>query len=348
MLVKQIGKGSFSNVYLHNGTSGLYIIKEVNINLLVKKYNKYNLESDRKYYNDMLDNLINSEIDILKIINHINIVKYIDSKKSNGIYYISMEYCCYGDVYTLLKQKRYIDINKFARHITNALVYLKELNIIHRDIKLQNVLLDNNIYKLSDFGFACYDNKNECGENKNNILNEKYYKLCGSPMYMAPEIILNMNLLHNFTTKDSLRDTKLLFYDKLIDVWSFGLCLYELQTYTLPFPKVKDINQLVSFYSNKKLSQDYINARIHNEIKSEYKELIDNMLQIENRCDIVYINEFLEKTDYIDDSECLKQHIVYNNIEDVEEIYIKDSWEEINKDSIPNIIYKGFFDWIFN
>ena len=49
MLIKQIGKGSFSNVYLHNNGQGNFIIKEININLLVKKYDTRNDNEDKKY-----------------------------------------------------------------------------------------------------------------------------------------------------------------------------------------------------------------------------------------------------------------------------------------------------------
>lgn len=362
MLIKQIGHGSFSNVYLHNDGKGNYIIKEININLLVKKYDTRNNENDKKYYYDTLNKFIKSEIDILKTINNINIVKFIDCKNKEGIYYIYMEHCCYGDVYTILKQNGYINYKKFTRHITNALLYLRDLNIIHRDIKLQNILLDNNIYKLSDFGFACYDNL-ELHKNNRQIVGDlcdKYFKLCGSPMYMAPEIILNTSLLHNFTTKNRKKyNSNLLFYDKLIDVWSFGLCLYELKTKSLPFPKVKNINQLENFYNDSILSQQYINAKIYNNIDKESRELLDNILQInkDKRKDIVYISEYIENIeDIMNESECLKQHIIYNTLafgsesENLEE-NVTDSWQEIEyvSDIIDNNnIYTGFFKWFFN
>lgn len=70
---------------------------------------------------------------------------------------------------------------KILKHLIKALLYLKEKNIIHRDIKASNILVSNRIPKLADFGFAI---------NYSNIVNEKKL-LIGTPIYMSPEIYYN-------------------------------------------------------------------------------------------------------------------------------------------------------------
>lgn len=346
--IKQIGKGSFSNVFLYNDNFvGDYIIKEINLNLLVNKYNNRKNESDEKYYYTILDELINSEIDILTKIHHNNIVKYIDHSKKNGIYYISMEFCCDGDVYSLLKQNKEIKFNTFLKHTSNALMYLKEENIIHRDIKLHNILVNNNIYKISDFGFACYDNSElvKKGYSTNGVLCEKYYKLCGSPMYMAPEIILNAFLLDNFTMKSNRKKQNKLFYNINIDLWSFGLCLYELQTKSLPLPSAKSINDLEIFYNKKEEAQEYINNKVNDNIKLEWRELILKLLQVdkEKRANIIYVKNYKYKENIEKINEDLKQHIVYNTID----TNINDSWQEVDSSSSIYKEQNTIFNWFF-
>lgn len=357
-VIKQIGKGAFSNVYLCkkdkvNKNSSLllsidkymgileefdnpddfFIIKEINIDNLVRKYmnksraeilnriyshdsaslskqasvnitpysNKspvFNkeimkkLDTEEEYYYKRLKDLIDSEIEILKKLNHYNIIKYfssnIDMSNSNQIYCIKMEYCNYGDLYTILKKQTKdksilsnfklrnifggfedIFIKKFLKDTVSGLKYLHDLNIIHRDIKLHNVLIKNEVgnnflFKLSDFGFACFDIDTKLNESLNiseldfsaSALKKKYYKLCGTPYYMAPEIILNIEEFDQISTPQKvnernkfLDDKMVKFYDKKVDLWSYGICLYELIFNTLPFSGISDIHDLKDFFS---------------------------------------------------------------------------------------------------
>ena len=177
-----------------------------------------------------------------------------------------MEYCNYGDLYTILKKQTKdksilsnfklrnifggfedIFIKKFLKDTVSGLKYLHDLNIIHRDIKLHNVLIKNEVgnnflFKLSDFGFACFDIDTKLNESLNSeldfsasALKKKYYKLCGTPYYMAPEIILNIEEFDQISTPQKvtlgernkfLDDKMVKFYDKKVDLWSYGICLY--------------------------------------------------------------------------------------------------------------------------
>lgn len=330
-IIKQIGKGSFSNVHLckkkklgvgssllmlsgiyddndDDDDEDLFIIKEINIDNLVRKYVKksryelktqirynkhisgttsvsitpYNnnkkllqqLDSEEEYYNKKLSDLIDSEIEVLRKLKHENIIKYYSSDVKEQIYYIKMEYCQYGDLYSILKDYKISDfklrnsfngfegtfIKKFLKDTVNGLKYLHDLNIIHRDIKLHNVLVkkDNNqfLFKISDFGFACFDLDCQLNESlsvsdfdfSTSALKRKYYKLCGTPYYMAPEIILNIEEFEQLTT-DGVNSKHVKFYDKKVDLWSYGICLYELIFNMLPFSDIYDIHDLKKYFS---------------------------------------------------------------------------------------------------
>lgn len=334
--IKQIGKGSFANVYLfeqdimlssifNTTTNSYFIIKEIDVSKLINKYTKKNVHvntninkkiknlsvtppvnnitdnEEELYYNKKLKELINSEIRILNELNHDNIIKYYSSDCCNDIYSIKMEYCNLGDLYNILKGnnpdiefqkniyylKKYRNklggfndqfIKMFLKDTLNGLLYLAKLNIIHRDIKLHNILghinKNNIIFKITDFGFACYDNTVSKKPDK------KYYKLCGTPYYMAPEIILNIDKLDqliNFN-ESSLKEHKNI-YNKKIDIWGLGICLYELIFNSLLFNNVTNLNELSKFFSDDD-SQYIIKNKINQKtnLSPILKELILKML----------------------------------------------------------------------
>jgi serine/threonine protein kinase len=192
---KRIGKGSFSTIYKckHIHSNKIYALKEI---LIDKNKNKMNIKR---------------EFEIMRKLNHRNIVKIhdviIDTHLSN-IYFI-MDYYEYGDLSKFLNKKPLKEkfTQKYMIQLSNGLEYLLENNILHRDLKPQNILLSKNYdIKITDFGFATY-------YTKNTIINT----LCGSPMYMAPEII----------TKNG--------YDYKSDLWSVGIILYEMVHGYTPF-----------------------------------------------------------------------------------------------------------------
>lgn len=277
-IIKHIGKGSFSNVYLCKNNNidiktyddfcfintditicpDLFIVKEININTLVKKYirsnnipaqnfkksnvsiditpynKKCNIQtraSEYEYYFKKLQELIESEIEILNILDSKHIIKFYNWYKNDNVYYLLMEYCNMGDAYNFIKSKSNKNkrnsslIKEFILQIVDSLYYLHDNNIIHRDIKLHNVLLseenDKITFKLTDFGFACYDVSTICDENLdlNDLLSKKYFKICGTPFYMAPEIILNINKMENITYyKKQKNYDSYKFYNKSIDI----------------------------------------------------------------------------------------------------------------------------------
>ena len=216
-LTKLLGKGSFGEVYLSTkkGRPEYFATKKIDRKTADKP-------SFKKYFDN--------EISILKSLNHPNIVKLEEVKRTNNHYYIVMEYINGGGLSNCLK--KYMERHKKAfpeeivqhlmRQIIEGLYYLHSRKIIHRDLKLDNIMINfdteadkENLnmmkarVKIIDFGFAI------------RLTSEKKdltYSAVGSPINMDP-IILN---------KFSKRKDPNLGYDEKADIWSIGTVCYEL------------------------------------------------------------------------------------------------------------------------
>ncbi|XP_060787249.1 serine/threonine-protein kinase ULK1a isoform X2 [Neoarius graeffei] len=228
----------------------------------VKCINKKNLAKSQS--------LLGKEIKILKELKHENIVGLLDFQEISGCIYLVMEYCNGGDLAEYLHSKgslREDTIRSFLQQIASAMSVLRSKGIIHRDLKPQNILLSysagrrvtpNNIcIKLADFGFARYLQGNTMAAT-----------LCGSPMYMAPEVIMSQN------------------YDAKADLWSVGTIVFQCLTGKAPF-QASSPQELRMFYErNRKL-----NPNIPRETSSHLRHLLHGLLQRNHR-DRMDFNEF--------------------------------------------------------
>ena len=231
-LVKSIGKGAFGEVYLttRNGYNKLYATKKI-----PKK--KVEAPSIKKHLID--------ELEVLKTLNHKNIIKLETIKQTESNYYIISEYYNGGGLYDILKQYKAFYgrpfpeniVQHLMRQIIDAVVYLHQRKIIHRDLKLENILINyeseedkNNLnllnaeVKIIDFGFAT----KLIGSNLR-------YSILGSPINMDPILLTKLN---------NQNISYLIGYDEKADIWSLGTVCYEMVTGELVFP-VQNINQLV-------------------------------------------------------------------------------------------------------
>ena len=231
-LGKCIGQGSFGEVYLttRKGYNKLYATKKIS-------KQKIEVPSIKKHFLD--------EIEILKTLNHKNIIKLETIRQSQNNFYIICEYYNGGGLYDCLKQYkiRYGRpfpeniVQHFMRQIIDALVYLHQRKIIHRDLKLENLLInyeseeDKNNFnllkaevKIIDFGFAT----------KLNGANLRY-SILGSPINMDPILLTKLN---------NQNISYLIGYDEKADIWSLGTVCYEMVTGELLF-QVQNITQLV-------------------------------------------------------------------------------------------------------
>ena len=227
-----IGKGAYGDVYIGKNlkTNEIYAIKKIT---------KKQLESEIIYQ------YFNNEIFILKHLNHPNIISFKSLIDYKTDIYLLTEYCNGGNLEQAMKYhletfKRPISENIARYFIYNILIgitYLNKNNIIHRDIKSDNILLhyeneDDLIthnflkakIKIIDFGFARYLEQDELAGS-----------LVGTPMYMEPSILK--------TFLNSKRRVVDGFYDKKVDVWSLGILTYELLIGIVPFiaRNIKDL-----------------------------------------------------------------------------------------------------------
>ena len=153
---------------------------------------------------------IMSEKEIMEEANCEFIVKLYRTFKDRQYLFMLMESCLGGELWTILRDREYFDDSTtrfYTACVVEAFDYLHSRGIIYRDLKPENLLLDTNGYvKLVDFGFA---KKLQAGR--------KTWTFCGTPEYIAPEVILNKG------------------HDISADYWSLGVLMFELLTGTPPF-----------------------------------------------------------------------------------------------------------------
>jgi len=149
---KMLGKGAFGKVNLgmHKLTDSLVAIKSIN-----KEY----LEEERSWRK------VAKEVAILKKINHKNIVRLFETYESAKHFLIVMEICSGGDLLNYVWKRRKLteEFSKyFFKQLIEALLYCHKKGIVHRDIKLDNILLDHQgQLKLCDFGVSWVIKKKE-------------------------------------------------------------------------------------------------------------------------------------------------------------------------------------------
>jgi serine/threonine protein kinase len=217
ILTKSLGKGAFGEVFLTQKKG----CKEI---LATKRLDRAFSEKPEN-----IKRLAN-EITLLKKINHPNIVRLIDLKKTKTHCYIVMEYCNGGDLSGCLKKYKAAHRRPFSeeivqyimRQVVSGLSFLHSNKIIHRDLKLDNILVtfksenDKNslnmmkaIVKLIDFGFAT-----TLKSSKANLT----YTVLGTPTNMDPRLLQNIETHTRNETG----------YDDKVDIWSLGTLCYEM------------------------------------------------------------------------------------------------------------------------
>ncbi|XP_014825020.1 PREDICTED: hormonally up-regulated neu tumor-associated kinase homolog [Poecilia mexicana] len=223
LIGKMINKGSFAKVMegLHIGTGEKVAIKV--IDKKKARQDSYVLKNMKR------------EPRIHQMVRHPHIVVLLETLETENSYYMAMELCAGGDLMDRICDRRRLgerEVRRYTRQILSAVEHLHRHGIVHRDLKIENFLLDehNNI-KIVDFGLS---NTLKSDSLSLELLNTQ----CGSPAYAAPELLAHKK------------------YDSKVDVWSIGVSMFAMLTGTLPFT--------VEPFNIKQLHQKMVNKDISN------------------------------------------------------------------------------------
>ena len=309
-IIESIGKGSFGEVYLAQDpiNKKLVAIKKVSNN------------------NGKLEKYLDYEIKIMKMLNHPNIVKFEGKITLKNNTYIAMEYVNGGSLSDLLKNyklkygKPFDEqiVQYLMKQIISALIHIHGYNIIHRDLKLDNIMVhfdsekdkkELNVLKakikIIDFGFAIIL------PNEASLTNSAV----GTFIYMDPKI------LDEFCRKALVSKSN--GYGKEVDIWSLGIICYELLRGKKPFDGT-DLHDLFDKIKNKG------QYRLPKTVSKEIFDFLDKMLKYDGKKRLSAL-------------ELLKQPFITKNISDFQSIVIPPEQIEYQnefkiKDSIE--IYK--------
>ncbi|KAJ8016326.1 hypothetical protein DPEC_G00006030 [Dallia pectoralis] len=161
---------------------------------------------------DDLDRVhIQREIEITSALKHPNIIRFHEVFESRDKIVIVMEYASRGELYDYVHERRRLsetEARDIFRQIISAVHYCHKNGVVHRDLKLENILLDQDLnVKLADFGLSNHF--------KRGRLLETY---CGSPLYASPEIVKGQP-----------------YHGPEVDCWAMGVLLYALVYGSMPF-----------------------------------------------------------------------------------------------------------------
>lgn len=194
-IIKEIGEGAFGKAYL-----ATHVLLNINVVLKCGLIDDPNIVREIYYH---------------KQLKHKNIVSLYEVIKTENHLWIALEYCQGGELYYYIYEKKRLELDE-CRNIFFQIVlgvkYVHSLNLSHRDLKLENILLADQkrtIVKLTDFGFI-----REFNPQSRRFLST----ICGTTVYMAPELLTGQK-----------------YSGFAIDIWSMGVILYTMLNGMLPF-----------------------------------------------------------------------------------------------------------------
>jgi calcium/calmodulin-dependent protein kinase I len=234
---REIGKGGFSVVM--EATN-----KRTGEKVAIKRIRKDQVEGD-----DI--NLLLREVKIMRRLDHPNILKLYEVYESDEEFFLVMELVPGKELFDKIVDKGQYSEREAAnivRQIVSAVAYLHDQGIAHRDLKPENLLTsgdgDNEIVKIADFGFS------------KNFGEDKLKTSCGSPGYVAPEVLTNED------------------YDNSVDMWSVGVIIYIL---LCGYPPFYADNAPALFKKIMEVKYDFDDPSWEN-VSREAKELISSLL----------------------------------------------------------------------
>ncbi|KDR73994.1 hypothetical protein GALMADRAFT_141745 [Galerina marginata CBS 339.88] len=226
LLLQTLGEGEFGKVKL-----GLH--SQWGEEVAVKLIRRGNVDSSVRM------SKVEREIEVLKTLKHPNIVRLYDVIETDKYIGIILEYASGGELFDHILAHRYLrekDAAKLFSQLISGVWYIHQKKIVHRDLKLENLLLDKhrNVI-ITDFGFA-----NRFEHKTDDLMQTS----CGSPCYAAPELVISEGL----------------YVGSAVDIWSCGVILYAMLAGYLPFdddpanPDGDNINLLYKYIVSTPLS----------------------------------------------------------------------------------------------
>lgn len=201
------------------------------------------------------EQMIENEVSILRNVDHPNIILLVDEFDTKDELFLVMELVRGGDLFDAISTAtKYTekDASRMILNLTSALKYLHKLNIVHRDVKPENLLVSRHAdnaksLKLGDFGLATY-------------CNEALFTVCGTPTYVAPEILSEVG------------------YGVEVDVWAAGIILYILLCGFPPF--VSETNNTEELFDKVIDGHFEFSSPYWDDISDSATDLITRMLEV--------------------------------------------------------------------
>ncbi|XP_069499370.1 NUAK family SNF1-like kinase 1 [Ambystoma mexicanum] len=197
-VLETLGRGTYGKVKkaTERGTGRMVAIKSIGKDKITDELDKVHLQR---------------EIEITALLKHEHIVKVYEVFENKDKIVMVMEYASNGELYDYVNNRHLISENEargFFRQIVSAVHYCHKKGVVHRDLKLENILLDENLHvKLADFGLSTIFQRNQVLET-----------FCGSPLYASPEIVNGLP-----------------YEGPEVDCWALGVLLYALVYGSMPF-----------------------------------------------------------------------------------------------------------------
>ena len=297
LIKKILGTGTYGHVYLveNKYTQECFAMKEI----------------DKTSEDLLTDSEIVDEVEILKNLDHPDIVRIMEFYNTENSYFIINEYCKYGELFEQVKNDfSETQIAVMFRQILSGLAYLHSNNIIHRDLKLENILIDDIeksrttnedlfLLKIIDFGTAKIFDKNK-----------KLGAVVGSIYYIAPEVLLKK-------------------YGKECDIWSAGVILYMLIVGHAPFDgkNNREIMDKIKMGKYQKDEKRWLKA------SNEVKDLIEKLLVLKPEKRLTALEALKHPWFKVSNSNILYSNIskeeVFNCISNLLNYHIKSKFAEL-------------------
>ncbi|KAJ8725162.1 hypothetical protein PYW07_016120 [Mythimna separata] len=244
VLEKMIGEGSYAKVY-----KATHFFDETRHMVLACK-----VIDTAVAPRDYLTKFLPRELDVLIRINHPHIVNVSTIFQRRAKYFVFLRYAENGDLLDFITQNGAVPENQsrlWMRQILSAIYYIHTMNIAHRDLKCENILITSNYnVKLTDFGFS----RNVFARGQH-IVSETY---CGSLSYAAPEVLKGVPYL-----------------PKLADMWSVGIILYTMLNKALPFNETS----VKRLYEKQVMRKWRFRTNVVNSLSTECKQQVTALIE---------------------------------------------------------------------